>query len=225
MITAGGRVGPPLCSKIGTTVKALAVIRGTTMLERAIIAAREAGADRVAVVCGDEARAKCAPLIDHVIREKQSGAENVRSALSAFAGDVLYLSSDLPFISAQVLRDFLDRVPRGAIAMPLADAAAYESRFPGAPSHATVVGHERVANGSVFMLPAGAAHKIISVAERFFDARKSLPRMAVLLGPQMLIKYGLKRLRITDIEQRATRVLGLRALAIRDCAPELCYDI
>ncbi len=178
------------------------------MLQRAIDAARGAGARKIAIVCGEEAREKCGYLADRVIPESVSGAENVRNALRAFDGDVVYLSSDLPFISAPTLRNFLDRVPAGAIAMPIADAGAYEGRFPDAPAHATVIGHERVANGSVFTLPAGAAARISIVVERFFNARKSLLRMAMLLGPTLLLKFALRRLQIADIERRAASVLG-----------------
>ena len=225
MITAGGRVGAPFCEKIGTTVKALAVVGGTTMLERAITAARGVGAQRIAVVCGFEVRERYGSLIDRVIPEHESGAENLRSALHAFDGDLLYLSSDLPFITAAQLRDFLGRVPASAIAMPLADATAYEGRFPDAPAHATAIGRERVANGSVFMLPSGAASRIVAVAEQFFNARKSLLRMATLLGPRLLAKYACGMLRIADVERRASTVLGFPVHAIRDCAPELCYDV
>jgi hypothetical protein len=203
----------------------LAGIGGLTMLERAIAAARAVGAERIAVIGGDEVRERCGALVDRVIAEHSSGAENVRRALAAFEGDVVYLSSDLPFINGSALEEFLDRVPPGMIAMPLADAAAYESRFPNAPAHATVIGGERVANGSAFMIPAGAARRITQVSQQFFDARKSLLRMATLLGPQLLFKFALRQLRIADIERRASAVLSVPARAIRDCAPELCYDI
>jgi len=225
VITAGGRVKPPLSMKIGTTVKALAVVGGTTMLERAIAAARKAGAQRVAVVGGDEVRAACGALIDRFIAEGTTGAENVQRALSVFTGDLLYLTSDLPFLSGSALNEFVTRVPRGTIAMPLADARAYERRFPHAPTHATVIGDERLANGSAFFIPAGAAPKIAAVAQRLFNARKSLFAMATLLGPRVLVKFALHRLSIADIESRAARALGVPALAVRDCAPELCYDI
>jgi GTP:adenosylcobinamide-phosphate guanylyltransferase len=225
VITAGGRVGPPLADLIGTTVKALAVVDGMTMLERAIAAARDAGAQRIAVVCGEEARRTCANLVDATVDEAESGAENVRRALAVFDRDILYLTSDLPFIRASAVTDFLARVPRGAIAMPLANAGAYESRFPDAPAHATVIGGERIANGSAFWIPTGAAAAITSAAQRFFDARKSLLRMARLLGPQLMFKHATRRLRIADIERRAARVFGFPTHAIRDCAPELCFDV
>ena len=121
--------------------------------------------------------------------------------------------------------EFLDRTPPGTIAMPLADAVAYESRFANAPAHATVIGGERVANGSAFWIPTGAALRITEVSQRFFHARKSLLRMATLLGPQLLFKFAMRQLRIADIERRASAVFGVPTLAIRDCAPELCYDV
>jgi len=226
VITAGGRVGPPFAGIIGTTVKALAVVGGASMLERAIAAARGAGARQVAVIGGHEVRSSCGHLIDRFVDEAPSGSENVRRALNVFVdSEFLYLTSDLPFISALALRSFMDRVPAGAIGMPLADADAYETRFPDAPAHAAVIGGERVANGSAFLIPARAASVIRSIAQQFFNARKNVVRMACLLGPQLLFKYALRRLRILDIETRAAVVLGFPAHAIRDCAPELCYDV
>ena len=195
------------------------------MLEHAITSARAVGAERIAVVGGDEVRHQCGALVDRVIPEHSSGAENVRRALAAFEGDIIYLSSDLPFINGSALGEFLNRVPPRTIAMPLADAEAYESRFPNAPAHATVIGGERVANGSAFFIPAGAATRITEVSQQFFDARKSLLCMATLLGPQLLFKFALRRLRIADIERRASAALGFPTSAIRDCAPELCYDV
>lgn len=226
VITAGGRVGPPLADLIGTTVKALAAVGGISMLERAIAAARGAGARRVAVIAGEEVAASCGHLIDQLVDESVSGAENVRRALTVFGDtEFLYLTSDLPFVSAPALRDFLDRVRPGAIGMAVADADAYEVRFPRAPAHATVVGGERIANGSAFLIPAGAARVIAVVGQQFFDARKSLVQMARLLGPALLLKFALRRLRIVDVERRAGQVLGFAAHAVRDCAPELCFDV
>ena len=226
VITAGGRVEGAFAEHIGTRVKALARVKGRTLLECAIDAAREAGATEVAVIGGDEIRQACGPSIDKLIPEAQSGAQNVHLALTAYPEqDVLYLSSDLPFIDGASLSAFLARVPHAALGMPLADAGAYESRFPNAPEHATTIGAERIANGSVFLIPRGAGPVIDRVAQRLFEVRKNLFAMAVLLGPSLLLKFLFKRLRICDIERKAAALLGFSAFAVRDCAPELCFDI
>jgi len=75
-----------------------------------------AGAHRVAVIAGEEVAASGGHLIDQLVDESVSGAENVRRALSVFGEtEFLYLTSDLPCVSATALRDFLDRARPGAI--------------------------------------------------------------------------------------------------------------
>lgn len=226
VITAGGRVDESFAARIGTDVKALARFRGQTVLERAIEAARTAGAQRVAVVGGADVRAQIGGLTDLFIDEAQTGAGNVHLALHAFADSpLLYLTSDLPFLDGAVLGAFLRRVPPGAIAMPLASEAQYAARFPGAPEHVTEIGGERIANGSVFFIPSGAAPTIDAAAQKLFNARKDLFGMAKLLGPSLLLKFALRRLRIADIEAKAAALLGVPASAVRDAPPELCFDV
>ncbi|MDP9018756.1 MAG: NTP transferase domain-containing protein [Candidatus Eremiobacteraeota bacterium] len=226
VITAGGRVSGEFAAAIGTPVKALARVGNRTLLHCAIDAAREAGAAEVAVVGGPEVRQAASRDIDRFIPEAQSGAQNVHLALAAFPGQsLMYLSSDLPFISGTVLVEFLSRAPEGSLCMPLAQAAAYEQRFEAAPLHATVIGKERIANGSVFKIPAGGAEIIDSIAQRLFNARKDLLGMAKLMGPGLLLKFLCKQLTIADLETHAARVLGFPVFAARNCAPELCFDI
>lgn len=196
------------------------------MLERVIAAARQAGAKQVAVVGGEEVRAAAGDLVDRLIPEAGTGAQNVHLALGAFPDQaLLYLTSDLPFIAAGPLVSFLRRVPPGALAMPLAAAEQYERRFPGAPAHVTVFGSERIANGSVFLIPAGVAPRIDSVAQKLFNARKDVFGMARMLGPALLLKFALQRITIADVEAKAMRLLGCPVFGVRDCAPELCFDL
>lgn len=230
VITAGGRVDGDFAHAIGTPVKALAKVGGVTMLSKAIAAARAAGAQRIAVVGGDEVREAVAESVDDFIPESfgggRDGADNVHRALTFF-GDapLLYLTSDMPYVDGRFVSEFLDRAAAEAVSMPLADARTYEMRFPGAADHVTAIAHERVANASVFFIPRGAAPVIDGVAQRLFAARKSASRMALLLGPALLLKFALKRLTIADVERRAAHLLGLSVRAVRDCAPELCFDV
>ena len=131
----------------------------------------------------------------------------------------------MPFVNAGGITDFLERSAGSDVSMPLASAAAYEAAFPSAPDHVTVLGGERIANGNAFAFAAGSAPRIVEVATRLFTARKSLLSMALLLGPKLLVRFAVRRLRIADVEERGQQVFGLRARAVRDAAPGLCYDI
>lgn len=227
VVTAGGRVDGEFARRIGTTVKALAVLRGRTMLDATLDALRSAGVPHIAVVGGDEVRAACAGRVDAVIAESDSGAENLRRALFAWTtGEpLLYLTSDMPFIDGASLSEFVDRVPPETLALPIADFAAFERRFPGAPPFGVRIGGERVVNGGAFLVPAEAAPAIERFAVRFFDARKSVARMALLLGPVLCVQFALHRLTIAALERHATRLLGARAQAVRAAAPELAFDV
>lgn len=210
----------------GTNVKALARVKDKTMLDAAIAAAREAGATRLAVVGGEEVRSACRGRVDRFIQESD-GATNVRRALTAWdsAAPLLYLTSDLPFITASALRAFLDAVPADTLALPLSECAQFEARFPDAPPFGIRLAGDRVVNGGAFWIPARAAETIVALAIRFFQARKSVAKMALLLGPIFCVRFARGRLSVRQLESHATRLLGIPARAIRNAPVELAYDV
>lgn len=197
------------------------------MLERVVEAVRGAGASRVAVVGGAAVRHAGAAGIDSLVDESPSGAQNLLRALRAWPpdGPLLYATSDLPYVSAPAVREFLANAGEGALAVPLTDAAAFERRFPGAPPFGITLAGERVVNGGVFLIPAAAIAPLERVATRFFDARKRPWRMAGLVSPLILLRFLLRSLRIADLETAATRALGVTARAVRGCAAELAFDV
>ncbi|MBV8583166.1 MAG: nucleotidyltransferase family protein, partial [Candidatus Eremiobacteraeota bacterium] len=181
VITAGGLVSGDFARSIGTDVKALASLGGTTLLDRAIDAARDAGAERVAVIGGKEVRAHCERRVERVIDAAADGGENVLRALGAWdTGPLLYLTSDLPFVTGASVRRFAERSAPFALTMPLARADAYTARFPSAPEHVVELGGERVANGNVFFIAPIAIAPLRGWAAKFFAARKSKLAMARL---------------------------------------------
>lgn len=225
VITAGGRIGGAYAAAAGTTVKALAPVRGVTLLRRAIDAARGAGAREIAVVATAEARPECAGSVERVIDASDDGARNVLAALAAWPDDdaLLYLTSDLPYVTHDALEDFVSRSD-GTLAMSLSSFDAFVRRFPGAPHTGIRIGAERVANGGAFLIPAGAAARAGERAAAFFRARKHPLRMARIAGVGILVRYIAGQLTIEALERRASRTLGLPVQAVRDCAPELAFD-
>ncbi len=227
VITAGGRVDGEFARELGTPVKALAPFDGKTFLQLTLEALRGAGIDRVAVVGGAEVRSACEGSVERVIDESPDGAENLRRALHAWDTQtpLLYLTSDMPFITPQTLTAFLDRVPRQSLALPLTEWNDFEHRFPGAPPFGLTLAGEKVVNGGAFVIPPHAHERIEHFAMRFFDARKSVWRMARLTGPVLLLQFALRRLGITQLEAHARRLLGIDAVAVRGAPAELAYDV
>lgn len=225
-ITAGGPADDPFARSLGLSVKALLAIEGTTLLARSIAAARGCGASRIAVIGGDDVRKACERDVDIVVPEGVDGRENIRRAIAAGEDrPLLLMTSDLPFVTASAVEDFLRRARPHDVALPLAEEATYLAAFPGAPDHITRIGRERIASGSVVYFAPGVATRALDVAGRLFDARKSLWRMAALLGPGLLARFAVGRLRIEHVEALGTSLMGLDVRAIRHASPELCFDI
>lgn len=227
VVTAGGRVGGEFARLLGTPVKALARIGGKTLLQLAVEALRGAGVDRIAVVGGAEVRSACEDSVERVIDESPDGAENLRRALHAWDTQtpLLYLTSDMPFITPQTLQAFIARVPQQTLALPLTEWNDFTRRFRDAPPFGITLAGEKVVNGGAFVIPAGAHERIERFAMQFFDARKSVWRMARLTGPMLLVHFALRRLGVPQLESHAQRLLGIPARAVRGAPAELAYDV
>jgi CTP:molybdopterin cytidylyltransferase MocA len=226
VVTAGGLVGGEFADAAGTPVKALAHVGGRTLLDAALEACESAGIGGIAVVGGDEVRAHLAGRDVRVLDADADGRINLLRALDAWPGErFVFLTSDMPFATGGGLRDLVARSAPYALTMGLAGAAAYAARFPDAPEHTVALGGERVANGNAFVLAAEAVAPARDLATRFFAARKSLPAMALLLGPSLIARFAVRRLRIADLEAYASRRLGVSVAAVRDCDPGLCFDV
>jgi GTP:adenosylcobinamide-phosphate guanylyltransferase len=227
VITAGGRIAGEYARESGTTVKALVRVRGATMLDRIVDALRGSGAERIAVVGGDEVRAACAGRVERIVDEAPGGVENLVKALRAWPDDgepLVFATSDMPYVDVCAVTDFLSRVPPGHVALPLAEYAAFYERFPQAPPCGITLAGERVVNGDVFFVPPGVTERVERAATRFFAARKYPWRMAGLVNPEIFVRFLFGRLGIGHLERHAHRVLGVSATAVRGCRPELAFD-
>lgn len=226
VITAGGLVDGPFAAAIGTATKALAPFEGGVLIDVVLAALREAGIGDVAVVAGEDVAAHLAGRTVRIVPAALDGATNVGLALGAWPdGDLLYATSDLPFADGPALGAFVAASRAYDLTLPLADGSAYEGAYPGAPPHVMTLAGTRFANGSVFFIAERARDAVRSAAARAFAARKSALALAALLGPTLLARYAVRRLRIADVERRVERVLGLRAHAVAGAAPGLCFDV
>jgi GTP:adenosylcobinamide-phosphate guanylyltransferase len=227
VITAGGPIDGAYARHAGTTLKALAPVRGRTMIARTLDALLACGIERIAVVGNDVVRDACAPVTSvRMIADAGTGAGNVLGALDAWPDDasLLYLTCDMPYIDALSLQWFLDRMDPRTLSMPLCEHAAFVERFPGAPPFGITLDGERVVNGGAFHLPAGARPTIRAFATTMFDARKAPWKMARVAGPLVLLRFAIGRISVAALEARAQRVLGVPVAALRNAPPELAYD-
>ncbi|HEX8805892.1 MAG TPA: nucleotidyltransferase family protein [Candidatus Aquilonibacter sp.] len=227
VITAGGPIDGDYARRAGTSLKALAPVRGRTMLARTIDALRGCGVADIAVVGNDAVRRACEPFAPiRMVPDAGTGVGNVRGALDAWPDDrpLLYLTCDMPYIGAQSLQWVLDRIAPATLSMPLAEHAAFVRRFSDAPPFGITLAGERVVNAGIFYIPAGVRERIRRLATTMFEARKAPWKMASVAGAPILLRFALGRASIAMLEARAQRVLAIPVEALRNAPPELAFD-
>jgi GTP:adenosylcobinamide-phosphate guanylyltransferase len=236
ILPAGGRIAGAFAAEAGAEVKALISFGGQTMLERTLLALRDAGCvGRMVVVGPDEVAAHpAARAADAVLTEGNSGPENIFRGLDwlyqsnggRHAERVLIVTTDLPFLTPQMITDFLNACPREAdICIPIIRREDCEARFPHAPG--TYVGLRDGAwtMGCAFLVNPQAIANNRAYLERIFDARKSQLAMARLLGITFIIRLLTRQLTIAHVEERCQQMLHCKGVAVHGCAPELAFDV
>lgn len=226
VITAGGPIDGAYARRAGTDRKALAPVRGRTMIERTIDALYGCDLREIAVVGNDDVARVCEPLGARMIGDAGTGSGNILRALDAWPSDepLLYLTCDMPYVDAASLQWMIEHTPSQTLAMPLTEHAQYVQRFPGAPAAGITLNRERVVNGGAFVIPAGAQRTIAAFATALFEARKAPWRMAAIAGPVMLLRFAAGRASIASLEARARAVLGIAVTAVRNAPAELAFD-
>jgi CTP:molybdopterin cytidylyltransferase MocA len=233
ILPAGGTIPEEYAAKVGTNKKPLVEIQGRTVLAITIAALRESGLVRRIVVIGsDEVLAHPdAKKADISIEEGVSGPDNIYLGLQALleSGNppdrVLISTTDLPFVSAEVVRRFVESCPSKDFCVPLISEQEYAERFPG--THATCITlRDRVCTaGCMYMATVSGLKGARPYIEKVFEQRKSKIGMAKLLGPMFLIKFVLKRLTLADVENKITGLLRCTGAAVAGSPPELVFDI
>lgn len=227
---AGGRISGEYALAAGTDIKALAPLRGAPVIRRVAEVVRQTpGTDRLCVVGPDSVGKVVAdlatwqPETDSAYNNFLSGVRHL--ALSG-ADRVLLCGTDVAALTPEAVQDFLDRAPADAdICMPVVHRDAFEARFPGGGWVYVPLADGRFTSGSQFIVRPQALLDNADLVQRLFDARKSQVRMASALGVSFLFKLLTRRLRVPDLEARASALTGCRCRAVLDCHPELALDI
>jgi molybdopterin-guanine dinucleotide biosynthesis protein A len=234
ILPAGGQIDAEFAAKVGTDRKALIQLGGHTILRNSLECLQATGRFNRLVLIGPEdvAQSDSAKLATHRVPERSSGPDNIMAGLEALEKDggptnkVVVLTTDLPFLTKEVLLDFLDRSPQDLeIVIPVCTKTEYQKAFPDSTSTYMTLKDESYTAGGAFLMDPQALRRAMPMIDRLFANRKSKIGMARLLGPALLFKYLAKTITIDDVERKALSLMGIKGNALRDAPPQLAYDI
>ena len=239
ILPAGGRIEGSFAAESGTPIKALLEVGGQSILERTISALHATGRIGKIVVIGSTELGShpATALADIVLPEAESGPANIFNGLewlkqhqpgdqSQRSARVLILTTDLPFLTPEIITNFLDICPEEAdVCVPIIEKTEFEACFPDAPNFYVPLRDGHWTLGCAFLLDPQYILRNRTPIEQVFEARKSQFKMAKLLGPLFILRLLTRRLTVEHISVQCEQILGCKGAVVLGGAPELAYDI
>jgi GTP:adenosylcobinamide-phosphate guanylyltransferase len=234
ILPAGGKIDAEFAKVVGTNNKALIRLEGKTILGRTLDALSDTGMVKSTIVIGPEVVRNHPEALSATYRLEpgETGPDNIYLGLNQLLAEpnppqkVLVVTTDLPFLTAEVIRGFIESCPLDKdICVPLVRASDYRKRFPGTEATFVKLRDDVWTTGCLYVMDVQALRKAKPHIDRVFLNRKSKMGMARMLGPAFVLKWLTKRLTLVDVEAKIMNVLGCSGAAIPDSAPELAFDI
>jgi GTP:adenosylcobinamide-phosphate guanylyltransferase len=233
IIPAGGTINAAFARVVGTDNKALIALEGNTVLGNTIQCLRNTpGVRRIAVIGDENVEKASGNAVDQVLSVEQTGPQNIFKGLRwlqgchAPADNILIVTSDLPFITADVLKQYLELCPPGKdFCVPLVSKDEFSEKFPGAEATYVKMRDGCWTTGCAFLSTPKGLFKAMEQIEEVFKNRKSKLGIAKMLGPKFVMGYLTKTLTVADVEKKVRQILNCEAVAVPDSPAELAYDI
>ncbi len=221
LVLAGSRGGADaVADYAGVSHKALIVLDGRTLIHRVLDALDAAGAARIIVsthdagVAAELARIKTRAAVTR-IDAAASPSASVLEAAEKVGTPLLVTTADHALLQPEWVTRFLDDAPQGAdIAVLLASEAVVTA---AARTKRTYLAFAdgRYSGCNLFLLRNPQALNAIAFWRRVEAQRKAPWKMALTVGPIMLVRYALKMLTLDGMIAQLGRRAGATAAAVR----------
>ena len=186
--------------------------------------------DRVVVGVADEVAAGLrGKKIWKVVPPRPAMVESLHRALSLVGGGghVLVLTSDIPLITAEALRDFLEqcRKREADIYYSLVPRRVIEERFSGVQRTYVRLKDGTFTGGNVVLLNPEAVLACSHYLRQAVQLRKHPVKLCRLLGIKFFLKFLGGRLTVAEVEVRVEELIKLKGAGVVSLYPEIGIDV
>ena len=228
VVLAGGG-GDELSQAAGVPAKALVPFQGEPLASYVLGALNgSAGVARILYV--GEATSAISAEVERVLPAGetfvQSFASGVEAALALSpTSPVLVTTADLPWLQAAAIDDFLTAAAGAALAYPIVRGETALARFPEQRRTFVRLKDGRFTGGNMIVVSPEMVPILLPFIERAYQGRKNPLALARLFGLDFIVKLAVGRLGLSEIEQRATRILGLPVRALETPHASIGADV
>jgi molybdopterin-guanine dinucleotide biosynthesis protein A len=236
IITAGGICAPddPLYARTGIAKKALIPLAGQPMIKWVIDALIGSGLINHIVIVGLKPAeldfsqpALCFidsrdGLLDNVL----AGVDEVRK-INPQAAKVLLCSSDIPLITPEIVRGFVEECgsQEADIYYAVVEEKTMEARFPNSKRTFVPFKGGRYSGGDLFLVDMAAARGNIELFRSLTGSRKNYLAQAQMLGLGFILRFILRLMTIDEAAERARQRMNLNTRVVATRFAELGMDL
>lgn len=214
----------------GVWNRALLNLGGRPMLAYVVDAVRPVSDGRL-LIAGD------VPLPDGAVGVEGGGSMvdtllNGVAALTPEESRLLVVTADVPFLTADALRELLANAPADAeFVYTIVEASRCAQRFPDMRRTTLKTAEGVFTGGNVVLLDPGFVRRNEAAIRHAYDLRKNVPGLAALLGPAVVLRLLASRvvpaaLPIAFLEAAVSRLVGgARVKAYTSPYPEIGADV
>lgn len=210
--------------------KAMIRVHQKEMIRYVIDAVKATGlVDQIAVVGAREDLAPILPYVDTVVEEGVDLADNVLRGTSIFGDEeeILVLTSDIPMITPEAIEDFVKQCSKvqADFYYPIVRREVNDKKYPGVKRTYVKIKDGSFTGGNIFLVKAKAVKTCIKRAKVFLSYRKAPWKMVRELGIGFALKFLLGTLTIAQLEERVSKLFGIRGKAVISEYPEIGTDV
>ena len=224
VVLGGGDPGDPFAAAHGVAVKPLVPVAGLPMALHVLRALRDCPEiGRIAYVGpvppGGE------NLVDLRVTDHGSLIGNLEVGVASLqptatrpeqAGThrVMVITADIPMLTSPMLSDVLRVAPDAGLVYPVVRKEDCEATYPGVKRTYARLQDGTFTGGNLFLLDASLVGQFLPRLREVLAARKQPLKLAALIGPMTLVRLLTGRLSITQLQERVSSILGVRAEAL-----------
>lgn len=155
--------------------------------------------------------------------------ENIFRAMDSLEkkNNVLFVTSDVPFLHAEAIDDFVDRCGEldGEIFYPLISREANEQLYPETMRTYFTLKEGAFTGGNIVLAMPQAVMNSRWVMDQVISRRKKPWKIIRMLGLLFIFKFATRQLTLRQLEERASELLGHSGVLIISPYPELSTDV
>lgn len=232
VVLAGGEDRGDIAAETGVIYRPLLDVGGKPILQRLLAALRGASeVDRVCLVAPPEVQAVASEIaVDLRVESGDSFFDNLQRGVKETepgTDQVLVITGDLPLVTPAAINDLVRQSAsaRADVAYAIIPKDSCERRFPEGRRTYVRLRDGTFTGGNGVVLTRQFVAMRGELIGRLYAARKNPVKLAALLGIGFLFGLVTGRLRLAQLEARASRLVGGRVAAVISTYPELGFDV